>query len=126
MASGKKTDPKLDPLTAWELTAINILLASEPQAVFDVNAVQANMLAFVQALDAGQLTPALEDQGFMQKTEALLLAMLKGERIDVVNPEVFAARQAVFAAAQVTYNQAVARGLWPLHSEIQQAMGSGK
>ncbi len=125
MPSGKKTDLGLDLLTAWELAAINVLLASEPQAAFDVNAVQANMLAFVQALDAGQLTPVLEDAVFMQKTEALLLAMLKGERIDVVNPEVYAARQAVFAAAQVTYNQAVARGAWPLHPEIQKAMGAG-
>jgi hypothetical protein len=116
----------LDPLTAWELAAINILLAAEPQTEFDVNAVQANMLAFVQALDAGKLTPALEDKGFMQKTEALLLAMLKGEQIDVVNPEVYAARQAVFAAAQVTYNQAVVRGLWELHPEIQKALDSNK
>jgi hypothetical protein len=126
MTSGKKTDPGLDPLTAWELAAINILLAAEPQTEFDVNAVQANMLAFVQALDAGKLTPALEDKGFMQKTEALLLAMLKGEQIDVVNPEVYAARQAVFAAAQVTYNQAVVRGLWELHPEIQKALDSNK
>jgi hypothetical protein len=126
MTSGKKTDPGLDPLTAWELAAINVLLAAEPQAEFDVNAVQTNMLAFVHALDAGKLTPALEDRGFMQKTEALLLGMLKGEQIDVVNPEVYAARQAVFAAAQVTYNQAVARGLWELHPEIQKAMGAGK
>ncbi|MCB2214174.1 hypothetical protein KQH50_02145 [bacterium] len=126
MTSGKKTDPGVDPLTAWELAAINILLAAEPQAEFDVNAVQTNMLAFVQALDEDKLTPALEDKGFMQKTEALLLAMLKGEQIDVINPEVYAARQAVFAAAQVTYNHAIARGLWQLHPEIQKAMGAGE
>ncbi|MDY6874239.1 MAG: hypothetical protein SVR81_09790 [Chloroflexota bacterium] len=126
MVSGKKTDPGLDLLTAWELAAINVLLAAEPQGDFDVNAVQANMLTFVKTLDAGKLTPALEDQGFLQKTEALLLAMLKGEQIDVINPEVYAARQAVFAAAQVTYNQAVARGVWQLHPEIQNAMSAGE
>jgi len=123
MDSGIKPESKLDLLTSWELMAINVLLAIEPQADFDVDAVQKNMLALIEALDAGKLDPALADKGFMQKTEALMLALLHGEQIDVVNPAVFAARQAVFAAAQVIYNHAVARGLWPIHPEIRAALG---
>ena len=121
-----KAENQLDLLTSWELMAINVLLAIEPQADFDVNAVQANMLALIQALDAGKLDPALEDKGFMQKTETLELALLHGDPIDVINPAVFGARQAVIAAAQVVYNQAVARGLWPIHPEIKAALGDGK
>ena len=126
MAEDEATNNPIDLLTAWELMAINALLASEPQADFDVNAVQANMLALIEALDASRLDPALRDKGFMQKTEALLLALLHGEQIDVVNPAVFAARQSVIAAAQVIYNQAVARGLWPIHPEIRAALENGK
>jgi len=126
MASEEKTGNQLDLLTSWELMAINVLLAIEPQADFDVNAVQANMLALIEALDAGKLDPALEDKGFMQKTESLLLTLLHGDPIDVVTPAVFGARQAVIAAAQVIYNQAVARGLWPIHPEIKAALGEGK
>jgi hypothetical protein len=126
MAEDEATNSQLDLLTAWELMAINVLLAIEPQADFDVNAVQANMLALIEALDAGRLDPALADSGFRQKTEELLLALLHGEQIDVVNPAVFAARQSVIAAAQVIYNQAAARGLWPLHPEIKAALESGK
>lgn len=123
MASGKKPETQLDLLTSWELMAINVLLAAEPQAEFDVNAVQANMLALIEKLDGGELDPALADKGFMQKTEALLLALLHGDRIEVTNPAVYAARQAVFAAAQVIYNYAVARELWPIHPEIEAAKG---
>jgi len=123
MDSGKKPESQLDLLTAWELMAINVLLAVEPQAEFDVNAVQANMLALIEKLDGGQLDPALADPGFMQKTEDLLLALLHGDRIEVANPAVYAARQAVFAAAQVIYNQAAARGLWRVHPEIEAAKG---
>lgn len=126
MASEEKTGNQLDLLTAWELMAINVLLAIEPQADFDVNAVQDNMLALIEALDSGKLDPALEDKGFMQKTEELVLALLHGDPIDVVNPAVFAARQAVIAAAQVIYNHAVARGLWPIHQEIKAALAEGK
>ena len=62
----------------------------------------------------------------MQKTEALLLALLHGDRIEVTNPAVYAARQAVFAAAQVVYNYAVARELWPIHPEIEAAKGQAE
>lgn len=120
------SDNQVDLLTGWELMAINVFLAIEPQEAFDVNGVQANMLALIEVLDGGKLDPALEDEGFMRKTEELLLALLHGEQIDVVNPAVFAARQSVFAAAQVIYNQAVARGLWPIHPEIKAALKDGK
>ncbi|MBG0770610.1 MAG: hypothetical protein H0S82_02825 [Anaerolineaceae bacterium] len=126
MAVDEKAGNALDLLTAWELMAINVLLAIEPRADFDVNAVQANMLSLIEALDADKLDPALADKGFMQKTEELVLALLHGDPIDVVNPAVFEARQAVIAAAQVIYNQAAARGVWPIHPEIRAAVGDGK
>lgn len=126
MTSGKKPEMELDLLTSWELMAINVFLAVEPQADFDANAVQANMLALIEKLDGGELDPALADKGFMQKTEDLLLALLHGDRIEVTNPAVYAARQAVFAAAQVVYNQAVARGLWLIHPEIKAAIEQKK
>jgi hypothetical protein len=126
MESGKQANNNLDILTSWELMAINVLLAVEPQAEFDVNAVEANMLAFIQALDAGKLDPALQDESFMEKTETLLLALLHGDQIDVANPYVFEARQAVFAAVQVIYNYAVAKRLWKIHPEIQSAMEHGE
>jgi len=126
MDSGKKNKSTLDPLTAWELAALNILIAINPQAEVDVNAIQENMLALIEALDRGELEPVLADPGFMKKTEAFLLAMLRGEHIDVVNPTIFAARKEIFAAAQVIYNQAVARGFWKLHPEIQNAMAGGR
>jgi hypothetical protein len=122
MGSGKAPELKLDPITDWELAAINVLFAAEPKADWDVNAVRENMVALVGALDAGKLDPALGDPGFMEKTERLVLALLRGERIEVFDPNIFAARKAIFAAAQVVYNQAVARGLWNLHPEIKQAM----
>ena len=126
MDSGKKPESQLDLLTAWELMAINVFLAVEPQADFDVNAVEANMLALIEKLDSGKLDPALADPGFMQKTEALMLALLHGDRIEVTNPAVYAARRAVFAAAQVVYNQAVARDLWAIHPEIKAAIEQEK
>lgn len=126
MTIESKSGNQVDLLTSWELMAINVLLAVEPKADFDVNAVQANMLTLIEMLDAGKLDPALEDKGFMQKTEDLLLALLHGDTIDVVNPAVFGARQSVIAATQVIYNYAVARGLWPIHSEIKAAVGKEK
>lgn len=122
MVSGKNNEQTLDPLTAWELAALNILIALNPSAEMDVNAVRENMLALIQALDRGELDPVLVDPGFMGKTETLLLAMLRGEHIEVINPNIFAARKEIFAAAQVIYNQAIARGFWELHPEIQKAM----
>ncbi len=126
MESGKPLDKGLDILTTWQLMAINILLAVEPKAEFDVNAVQTNMLALVEALDSGRLDPALQDAPFMQATEALLLALLHGDHIDVANPYVYEARQAIFAAAQVVYNYAVVKGLWQMHPEIKSAMERGQ
>lgn len=126
MDSGKKNESNLDALTAWELAALNILIAVNPQAEMDVNAIRENMLALIQALDRGELDPVLADSGFMGKTETLLLAMLRGEHIEVINPNIFAARKEIFAAAQVIYNQAVARGFWKLHPEIKKAMEDGR
>jgi hypothetical protein len=48
--------------TRWELAALNIIIALDPKADWDVNAVGKNMLIVVQALDRGKLDPALEDQ----------------------------------------------------------------
>lgn len=120
--SGKPKNSELDILTSWELMVINVLLAVEPKAEFDVNDVQANMLTLIQALDADKLDSALQDKGFMEKTEALLLSLLHGDHIDVTDPYIFEARQAIFAAAQVIYNYAVAKGLWETHPEIKAAM----
>ncbi len=122
MNSGKKPEQQLDPMTAWELAAIQLLIALKKGQDIDVKASKANMLVLIQALDKGQLNPALQDPGFMQKTEALLLAALHGGRINVSDPSTYAARREIFAAAQVIYNQAVARGWWELHPDIRQAM----
>jgi len=121
MGSGKKNKRRLDPLTDWELAAINVLVALDREKEMDVKASRENMLALMQALDLGELEAALHDEGFI-KTKRLLLAMLHGERIEVTDPPTFNARQEIFAAAQVIYNQAAARGLWTLHPEIRQAI----
>ncbi len=123
MASGKKRKQTLDLLTDWELTALNVLISLHPEREIDVNAIKVNMLALVEALDGGELDFFLGEPGFMQKTEALLLAVLHGERIEVADPNIFAAQKEIFAAAQVIYNQAVARGLWEIHPEIHKAIG---
>ena len=122
MTSGKASDPPIDPLTSWELAAIQLLIALKQGQDIDVKASKANMLTLMQALDKEQLNPALQDPGFMKKTEALLLSVLRGDRIQVTDPSTYAARREIIAAAQVIYNQAVARGWWDLHPEIQQAM----
>lgn len=126
MTSGKDEQRKLDPLTDWELTAINILIALHPKADLDVKASKQNMLKFIEALDRGELDTVLGDPAFMEKTEALLLAMLRGERIDVSDPSTYSAHKEIFAAAQVVYNQAVARGIWELHPEIRAAINQSK
>lgn len=122
MPSGSKTNSQLDPLTAWELAAINVLIALYPEQELNVKASRENMLALMKALDRGELDPILGDPGFMEKTENLLLAMLHGERIEVTDPSTYEARKEIFAAAQVVYNQAIARGCWELHPEIKQAL----
>ena len=122
MASGEKHDSQLDPLTRWELAALNIIIALDPKADWDVNAVGENMLIVVQALDRGKLDPALEDKGFLSLTENLLVALLRGDKIEVTDPGIFGARNEVIAAAQVVYNQAVARGFWDMHPEITEAL----
>jgi hypothetical protein len=117
-----KRDSQLDPLTRWELAALNIIIALDPRADWDVNAVGKNMLTLVQALDRGDLDPVLEDEGFLSLTEDLLLALLHGDRMEVTDPGIYAARNEVLAAAQVVYNQAVARGFRDMHPEIKTAI----
>lgn len=124
MASGVKDNSQLDLLTQWELAALNIIIALDPKPDWDVNAVAENMLIVVQALDRGELDPVLEDKGFLSLTEDLLLALLRGERIEVSDPGIYTARKEVFAAAQVVYNHALARGFWTLHPEIKAALGA--
>jgi len=126
MTSGKDEQCKLDPLTDWELTAINILIALHPKADLDVKASKQNMLKFIEALDRGELDTVLGDPAYMEKTEVLLLAMLRSERIEVSDPSTYSARKEIFAAAQVVYSQAVARGLWELHPEIRAAINRSK
>ena len=122
MVSGEKHDSQLDPLTRWELAALNIIIALDPRADWDVNAVGKNMLTLVQALDRGDLDPVLEDEGFLSLTENLLLAILHGDKIEVTDQGIYAARNEVIAAAQVVYNQAIARGFCDMHPEITEAL----
>jgi hypothetical protein len=122
MPSGTHDNSPIDPLTAWELAAISVLITLHPQQDLDVKASRENMLALMKALDKGELGPILADKAFMKKTEALLLAWLRGERIEVTDPSTYQARKEIFAAAQVVYNQAIAQGLWPMHPEIQDAI----
>lgn len=49
--------------------------------------------------------------------------MLRGESIEVADPDIFNVRNEIFAESQVIFNQGVARDFWELHPEIQQAMG---
>ncbi len=124
MASGSVPESQPDILTAWEVAALNLLITLDPAADWDVKATRENMLALMQALDRGDLDPALADSAFMSLTEALILALLRGERIEVRDPSTYAGREAIFAAAQVIYNQAVMRGSWKLHPDIRRAMGA--
>jgi len=124
MASGINNSAQIDPLTAWELAAINLLIACHPEEDIDVNASRSNMLALMAALDRGELDSVMTNTAFMAMTEKLLLVMLRGEPIEVADSTTFGARKEIFAAAQVFYNQAVARGVWKLHPEISQAINS--
>ena len=108
----------IDPLTAWEVAAITILIALDPQSELDVHASRENILSLMQALDRGDLAAVLRDESFMAQTEQLLLAVVRGERIEVADTSTYHARQAIIAAAQVVYHHAVAEGLGPRHAEI--------
>jgi hypothetical protein len=116
----------LDVLTAWQNAAILQLRSLGLENRIDDFNVRENMLVLIQALDQGKLTGAMGDAVFMHRTEALLLAMLRGERIEVLDPYVYAARNEIFAAAQVIYNQAVARGLWKMHPEIRKTLDNAQ
>lgn len=111
-----------DPLTHWVGLVKNILLSLDDDHDIDEKSVQDQILALMHALDRNQLDVQLRDLVFMKKTEALLLALLRGDPIEVNDVRTYAARREIFAAAQVIYNQAVARGLWPLHQEIRDAI----
>lgn len=122
MASGKNKGSELDPLTEWALAATEILKGIRPGAEIQRMGYRDKMLMVVEALDQGDMNSVFSDTIFMKKTEDLLLAMLRGEQIDVADPIIFDARNEILAAAQVIYNQGVARGFWELHPEIRQAM----
>ena len=107
-----------DLLTAWEVAAINILIALDHQSELDVHASRENMLSLMQALDRGALDSLLADAKFIGQTEQLLLAITRGERIEVADTSTYGARQAIIAAAHVIYHHAVVKGLWPGHAEI--------
>ncbi len=126
MTSDEKSSPNLDPLTDWALTANDILKDIHPGEVIEEEAYPDTMLMLVEALDQGEMVSVFGDVDFIEKTEDLLLAMLRGEQIDVVDPVIFDARNEILAAAQVIYNQAVARGFWELHPEIRQAIDNNQ
>jgi hypothetical protein len=111
-----------NPLTQWVDLVKNILLSLDDDHDIDEKSVQEQMLVLMHALDRNQLDVQLRDSVFMEKTEALMLALLRGDPIEVNDVRTYAARREIFAAAQVIYNQAVARGLWPLHPEIRDAI----
>jgi hypothetical protein len=115
------SSPK-DPFTNWALTAIDIIRGIYSQEAVDERPIGDLMLMLVQALDQGDLDQVFGNSSFMKKTEALLLAMLRGDAVEVEDPQIFTARNEILAAAQVIYNQGVARGFWKLHPEISQAM----
>jgi hypothetical protein len=123
MKSWKNNGSESDPLTDWALAAIDLLKSIHETGMIDEMAYRDRMLVLVEALDQGKADSFFDSMTFRKKTENLLLAMLRGERIDVADPHIFNARNEIFAAAQVIYNQGVVRGFWELHPEIQQAMG---
>ena len=84
------------------------------------------MFLLVQALDKGDLDSIFGDVVFMERTEDFLLAMLRGEPIEVADPNIFSARNEIFAAAQVIYNHGNGRGFWESHLEIQHAMSADR
>ena len=111
-----------NPLTQWVDLVKNILLSLDDDHDIDEKSVQEQMLVLMHALDRNQLDVQLRDSVFMEKTEALMLALLRGDPIEVNDVRTYAARREIFAAAQVIYNQAVARGFWDLHPEIRDAI----
>jgi hypothetical protein len=111
-----------DPLTQWVGLVKNILLNLDDDHDIDEKSIQELMLALMQALDCNQLDIQLRDGVFLENTEALLLALLRGAPIEVNDVRTYAARREIFAAAQVIYNQAIARGFWPLHPEFRAAI----
>ena len=122
MVSGKDKWSNVDPLTEWALAAKDILQEIHPGEAIQKMGYRDRMLKLVEALDQGDLNLVLGNEDFIKKTEDLLLAMLRGEKIELSDPVIFKARNEIFAAAQVIYNQGVARGFWELHPEIRQAM----
>jgi hypothetical protein len=122
MVSGKNEGSNMDPLTEWALAANDILQDIHPGEAIQKMGYRDRMLKLVEALDQGDLDLVFGKENFINNTEDLLLAMLRGEKIEVAAPVIFKARNEIFAAAQVIYNQGVARGFWELHPEIRQAM----
>lgn len=122
MTFNKDDQMNLDPLTQWVELVKNILLSLDDDPDIDEKSVQEQMLALMHALDRNQLDVQLRDGVFMERTEALLLALLRGDPIEVTDVRTYAARKEIFAAAQVIYNQAIARGFWNLHQEIRDAI----
>lgn len=122
MNSRNNNGSESDPLTEWASAAIGLLKGFHEAGEIDKEPYRDRMLMLIEALDHGEMEAVFGSRIFMEKTENLLLAMLRGERIEVANPVIFNARNEIFAAAQVIYNQGVARGFWTLHPEIRQAM----
>lgn len=118
----KNNGSESDPLTAWASAVIDLLKGYHEAGEIEEMAYRDRMLMLIEALDRGEMRSVFGSRVFMEKTENLLLAMLHGERIEVADPVIFNDRNDIFAAAQVIYNQGVARGFWTLHPEIQQAM----
>ena len=120
--NNENTQARLDPLTEWAKGAEEILANLNLENAGEESAIQTQMLALMQALDRNQLDAHLRDKAFMGETESLLLALLRGDPIEISDPDIYTARKEIFAAAQVIYNQAVARGLWSLHPEFRDAI----
>lgn len=126
MGSGRENHREIDPLTAWERAAVKVLMSPAGDEGIDTNASRENMLKLMKALDRGDIDSVLSDAEFMKKTERLLLALLGGERIEVAQASIYAARKEIFAAAQVIYNHAVLRHFWVIHPKIEDSMDEGE